>query len=73
MSRRLTPRSAQSLVSLRRVTASRGRIPLHGPAKGIEVGHAEPSVGFSTAIPEKFTSKTEYANTQQDLTGSWYT
>jgi hypothetical protein len=33
MSRRLTPRSAQSLVSLRRVTASRGRIPLHGPAK----------------------------------------
>jgi hypothetical protein len=32
-SRRLTPRSAQSLVSPRRVTASRGRIPLHGPAK----------------------------------------
>jgi hypothetical protein len=32
-SRRLTPRSAQSLVSLRRVTASRGWIPLHGPAK----------------------------------------
>jgi hypothetical protein len=30
---RLTLRSAQSLVSLRRVTASRGRIPLHGPAK----------------------------------------
>jgi hypothetical protein len=31
-SRRLTPCSAQSLVSLKRVTASRGRIPLHGPA-----------------------------------------
>jgi hypothetical protein len=30
---RLAPYSAQSLVSLRRVTASRGRIPLHGPAK----------------------------------------
>jgi hypothetical protein len=40
---------------------------------GTEVGHAEPSVGFSRAIPEKFTSKIEYANTQQDLTGSWYT
>jgi hypothetical protein len=40
---------------------------------GTEVGHAEPFVGFSRAIPEKFTSKTEYANTQQDLTGSWYT
>jgi hypothetical protein len=32
-SRRLTPRSAQSLVSLRRVTTSRGWIPLHGPTK----------------------------------------
>jgi hypothetical protein len=32
-SRRLTPRSAQSLVSLRRVTASQGWIPLHRPAK----------------------------------------
>jgi hypothetical protein len=40
---------------------------------GIEVGHARLSVGFSKVIPEKFTSKTEYANTQQDLTGSWYT
>jgi hypothetical protein len=32
-SSRWTPRSAQGLVSLRRVTASRGRIPVHGPAK----------------------------------------
>jgi hypothetical protein len=32
--RRLTPRSARSMVSFRRVTASQGRIPLHGPAKG---------------------------------------
>jgi hypothetical protein len=32
-SRRLTPRSARSMASFRRVTASRGRIPLHGPAK----------------------------------------
>jgi hypothetical protein len=32
-SRRLTLRLAQSLVSLRRVTASRERIPLHGLAK----------------------------------------
>jgi hypothetical protein len=31
-SQRLTPCSAQGLVSLRRVTASRGWIPLHGPA-----------------------------------------
>jgi hypothetical protein len=40
---------------------------------GTEVGHAEPSVGFSGVVPEKFSSKTEYTNTQQDLTGSWYT
>jgi hypothetical protein len=40
---------------------------------GTEVGHARLSVGFLKVIPEKFTSKTEYANTQQDLTGSWYT
>jgi hypothetical protein len=33
MSRRLTPHSARSMASFRRVTASRGRIPLHGPAK----------------------------------------
>jgi hypothetical protein len=32
-SRGLTPCSARSLVSLRWVTASQGRIPLHGPAK----------------------------------------
>jgi hypothetical protein len=32
-SRRLTPRSARSMVSFRRVTASRRWIPLHGPAK----------------------------------------
>jgi hypothetical protein len=32
-SRRLTPSSARNMVSFRRVTASRGRIPLHGPAK----------------------------------------
>jgi hypothetical protein len=30
---RLTPHSARSMASFRRVTASRGRIPLHGPAK----------------------------------------
>jgi hypothetical protein len=34
---------------------------------GIEVGHAELSVGFSNVIPEKFASKTEYTNTQQGL------
>jgi hypothetical protein len=33
----------------------------------IEVGHAELSGGFSKVIPEKFTSKTEYASTQQGL------
>jgi hypothetical protein len=33
MSRRLTPHSARSMASFRRVTTSRGRIPLHGPAK----------------------------------------
>jgi hypothetical protein len=32
-SRRRTPSLAQGLVSLRRVTASWGRVPLHGPAK----------------------------------------
>jgi hypothetical protein len=31
-SRRRTPSLAQGLVSLRRVTAGRGRVPLHGPA-----------------------------------------
>jgi hypothetical protein len=36
---------------------------------GIEVGHAELSVGFSKVIPENFTSKTEYTNTQQGLPG----
>jgi hypothetical protein len=40
---------------------------------GTEVGHAGLSMGFSRVIPEKQTSKTEYTNTQQDLTGSWYT
>jgi hypothetical protein len=40
---------------------------------GIEVGHAGLSVGFSKVIPEKFTSKAEYTNTQQDLTGIGYT
>jgi hypothetical protein len=34
---------------------------------GTEVGHAELSVGFSEVISEKFTSKTEYTNTQQGL------
>jgi hypothetical protein len=33
MSRRRTPSLALGLVSLRRVTAGRGRVPLHGPAK----------------------------------------
>jgi hypothetical protein len=36
---------------------------------GTEVGHAGLSVGFSKVIPEKFANKTEYANTQQGLTG----
>jgi hypothetical protein len=36
---------------------------------GIEVGHAGLSVGFSKVIPEKFTNKTEYTNTQQGLPG----
>jgi hypothetical protein len=40
---------------------------------GIEVGHAILSVGLSKVIPKNFTSKTEYANTQQGLTVSWYT
>jgi hypothetical protein len=40
---------------------------------GTEVGHAVLSVGFSKVIPKNFTSKTEYTNTQQGLTGSWYT
>jgi hypothetical protein len=35
--------------------------------KGTEVGHAGLSVGFSKVIPERFTSKTEYTNTQQGL------
>jgi hypothetical protein len=34
---------------------------------GIEVGHVGLSVGFSRVILEKFTSKTEYTNTQQGL------
>jgi hypothetical protein len=34
---------------------------------GTEVGHAGLSMGFSKVIPEKFTSKTEYTNTQQGL------
>jgi hypothetical protein len=34
---------------------------------GTEVGHVELSVGFSKVIPENFTSKTEYSNTQQGL------
>jgi hypothetical protein len=38
-------------------------------SNGIEVGHAGLSVGFSKVIPEKFTSKTEYINTQQGLPG----
>jgi hypothetical protein len=40
---------------------------------GTEVGHAGLSVGFLRVIPEKFTSKTKYTTTQQDLTGLWYT
>jgi hypothetical protein len=32
-SRRQTPSLARGLVSLRRVSAGRGRVPLHGPAK----------------------------------------
>jgi hypothetical protein len=32
-SRKLTPRSARNMASFWRVIASRGRIPLHGPAK----------------------------------------
>jgi hypothetical protein len=32
-SRSLTPSLARNMVSFRRVTASRGRIPFHGPAK----------------------------------------
>jgi hypothetical protein len=39
---------------------------------GTEVGHAELSMGFSKVISKNFTSKTEYTNTQQDLTASWY-
>jgi hypothetical protein len=35
---------------------------------GIENGQARLSVWFSQAILERQTSKTEYANTQQDLT-----
>jgi hypothetical protein len=41
--------------------------------KGIEVGHAGLSVGFSKLIPEGFTSKTEYTNTQQGLPEIGYT
>jgi hypothetical protein len=40
---------------------------------GIENGQAGLSVWFSQAIPEGQTSRTEYANTQQDLTGIGYT
>jgi hypothetical protein len=40
---------------------------------GTEIGHAGPSVVFLKVIPEKLTSKTEYTNTQQDLTGIGYT
>jgi hypothetical protein len=40
---------------------------------GTENGQAALSVWFSKAIPERQTSKTEYANTQQDLTEIWYT
>jgi hypothetical protein len=40
---------------------------------GTENGQAGLSVWFSQAIPERQTSKTEYANTQQDLTEIGYT
>jgi hypothetical protein len=66
-SRRLTPHSARSMASFRRVTASRGRIPLHGPAKWNRGWPCWTIRGFSRVIPEKFTSKTEYTNTQQGL------
>jgi hypothetical protein len=36
-------------------------------SNGTKVGHAGLSVGFSRVIPEKFTGKTEYTNTQQGL------
>jgi hypothetical protein len=41
--------------------------------KGTEVGHAGLSVGFSKVIPERFTSKSKYTNTQQGLPGIGYT
>jgi hypothetical protein len=40
---------------------------------GTENGQVGLSVGFSQVIPEKQTSKTEYTNTQQDLTEIGYT
>jgi hypothetical protein len=41
--------------------------------KGIDVGHAGLSVGFSKGIPETDTSKTEHSNTQQGLPEFGYT
>jgi hypothetical protein len=40
---------------------------------GTENGQAELSVWFLQAIPKRQTSKTEYTNTQQDLTEIGYT
>jgi hypothetical protein len=39
---------------------------------GTEVGQAGLSMAFLEVVPEKFASKTEYTNTQQDLTEIGY-
>jgi hypothetical protein len=41
--------------------------------KGMDVGHARLSMGFSKVIPEIDIGKAEYTNTQQDLPGIGYT
>jgi hypothetical protein len=41
--------------------------------RGIDVGHAGLSMGFSKVIPETDTSKAEHSNTQQGLPEFGYT
>jgi hypothetical protein len=68
--RKWTPHSARSMESFRRVTSSRGWMPLHGPAKRNRGWPCRTIRGvFEGYTWKKFTSKTEYTNTQQGLPG----
>jgi hypothetical protein len=62
------------MTSLGIFNVGRGRIPLPGPTFWQSIGPRQGRVGSSKALPEKHkTSKAEYTNTQQGLSGIGYT